>query len=477
MRSWVVPGYVEDRVLGNGASGRVVAAVHEASGWPVAIKYLAARLLRDPRFRADFRDAAELLKSLDVPEVVRVYDYVEAPGRGAAIVMELVNGVSLYQMIKHQGRVGPETALSLLRGSLLGLASAHALGIVHRDYKPENVLVDDEGITKLVDFGVAVKAGRRAPGAGTPLYMAPEQWAGGPPTSESDIYAATAVFFECLTGTPPFTGGMAQLALQHQTAPVPVEQVDEPLRALIAWGMAKEPWDRPVNAREFLRELEYTAAATYGPFWDEHGRSQLTERAVALLSLSGAGAGGGSGQALATTALGDAGRRRKILLAAAALGAIAVLAVAGTVYALQGPGSGSPAPSPAGSSSSVAPPTSPAGGQTPTTTGMPSPRPGSSSPHTGPPPASAVPPATGTPPTTSPAARTPATTSSARPTPPATHPATRPPTTARTTPVVPPPKSTTPSPPPTSAPTTTPPTSAPGDTPSGAPASSAPTVP
>jgi len=467
----MVPGYVEDRVLGNGASGRVVAAVHEASGRPVAIKYLAPRLLRDPGFLAGFRAEAEPLRSLDVPEVVRIYDYVEAPGRGAAIVMELVNGVSLYQMIKQQGPAGPEAALTVLKDSLLGLASAHALGIVHRDYKPENVLVDDEGTSKLVDFGVAVKAGRHAPAAGTPLYMAPEQWAGAPPTAESDIYAATAVFFECLTGEPPFSGGMAQLALQHETAAVPVDQVDEPLRGLIARGMAKDPWDRPDNAGELVRELEYRAAASYGPFWEERGRSQLRERGAAL--LSGVRAGGG-GQALATTVPGGTRHRRKIILAAAALSAIAVLAIAGTVYALQGTGSGSPAPGPAGSTSSVGPPTSPVSGQPPATTGMPSPQPGTSSPATGTPSASVVPPASQTPPTTIPATGKPVTTN---PAPPA-HPSSRPPTTARTTPGVPPPKSTATTPPPTSAPATTPPpTSVPGGTPSSAPASSPPAIP
>ena len=88
----------------------------------------------------------------------------------------------------------------VLKGSLLGLAAAHAMGIVHRDYKPENVLVDAEGTSKLTDFGVAARR-EQHPACGTPLYMAPEQWDGSPATPATDIYAATAVFFECLTGT------------------------------------------------------------------------------------------------------------------------------------------------------------------------------------------------------------------------------------------------------------------------------------
>jgi serine/threonine-protein kinase len=254
-----------------------------ASGQRVAIKYLAPRLFRDLQFLAGFRAEAELLKSLDVPQVVRLYDYVEAPGQGAAIIMELVNGVSLHQLIKRNGGATPETALAVLKGSLLGLAAAHALGIVHRDYKPDNVLVDAEGNSKLTDFGVAIREGRNSPAAGTPLYMAPEQWNGTPATPATDIYAATAVFFECLTGRPPFTGRPGQLRQQHIASIVPVELAHEPLRMLIARGMAKDPAARPATALDLVAELESTAAAAYGPDWEARGRGHLLARAAALL--------------------------------------------------------------------------------------------------------------------------------------------------------------------------------------------------
>src|SRR3984885_816418 len=175
---WTVPGYVEERLVGQGASGRVVAAVSEATGQRVAIKYLNTSLVREPSFMWVFRTEAQTLKSLDVPQVVHLYDYIEAPGQGAAIVMELVDGVSLHEMISQRGPTTPESALAALKGSLLGLAAAHTLGIVHRDYKPENVLIDSEGNSKLSDFGVAIRAGRQGLAAGTPLYMAPEQWDG-----------------------------------------------------------------------------------------------------------------------------------------------------------------------------------------------------------------------------------------------------------------------------------------------------------
>src|SRR5260370_23398019 len=172
-------------------------------------------------------------------------------------------------MICRQGATSAESALVVLKGSLLGLASAHQLGIVHRDYKPENVLVDGAGSSKLTDFGVAVKAGKKAPAAGTPLYMAPEQWNGEPATPATDIYAATAVFFECLTGKTPFSGRLAHLAMQHETAAVPVAMVDQPLQALIERGMAKDPRDRPPNAMEFVGELNWVASRAYSPAWAE----------------------------------------------------------------------------------------------------------------------------------------------------------------------------------------------------------------
>ena len=282
---WTVPGYVEERQVGQGASGRVVAAVSEVTGQRVAIKYLSTTLFQDPAFMGGFRSEAETLRSLDVPQVVQLYDYVESPGLGAAIVMELVDGVSLHEMISERGPTTAESALAALKGSLLGLAAAHQLGIVHRDYKPENVLVDGAGNSKLTDFGVAVKAGERAPVGGTPLYMAPEQWNGEPNSPATDVYAATAVFYECLTAKPPFSGNLMRLRTQHETMPVPLDGIDTSLHGLIARGMAKNPLDRPQSAIAFVAELEATAAAAYGPEWEERGRSHLAERVAALLPL------------------------------------------------------------------------------------------------------------------------------------------------------------------------------------------------
>lgn len=284
MSTWTVPGYTESLELGSGASGRVVLAVHVETGVPVAVKYLSDSLRTRPGFVQGFRSEARLLGGLASPFVVGLYEYVESPD-GAAIVMELVDGISLRTLLIRQGPLAPEAALTVLKGSLLGLADAHRVGVVHRDYKPENVLVGADGSSRLVDFGIAVDSGVSARIAGTPSYMAPEQWTGAPASPAADVYAVTATFFECLTRRKPYRGeNFAELALRHLDAPIPVEQVPETVRSLVARGLAKNPAERPTHAEEFVRELEAVAGAAYGPDWEERGRRALAAL-VALLPL------------------------------------------------------------------------------------------------------------------------------------------------------------------------------------------------
>ena len=133
--------------------------------------------------------------------MIRLYEYVESPS-GAAIIMELVDGISLREILRHQGATTAEAALVVLQGSLLGLAAAHQRGVVHRDYKPENVLVNGDGDSKLTDFGIAARAGDSPVAAGTLVYAPPEQFGGSPASPAGDVYAATATFYECLAGRP-----------------------------------------------------------------------------------------------------------------------------------------------------------------------------------------------------------------------------------------------------------------------------------
>jgi len=282
---WNVPGYTALKALGSGGFGDVVLARHDESGTLVAIKYLRPGLLSDMRFTTMFRSEAAVLASVDDPHVVRLYEYAESPS-GAAIVMELVNGVTLRQILEHQGGTTPEAALVVLRGSLLGLAAAHARGVVHRDYKPDNVLVDEDGTSKLTDFGIAVRSGDRTAAGGTLAYAPPEQLSGEPASPAGDVYAATATFFECLTGRPPFRGdSAAALLYQHVAKPVPVDAVPAEVRPLVAAGMAKKPHDRPADAATFVTALDEVATQAYGRGWQDRGRSHLAESALLLAAL------------------------------------------------------------------------------------------------------------------------------------------------------------------------------------------------
>jgi serine/threonine-protein kinase len=341
MQQWNVPGYTELRALGSGGFGEVILARHDASGVLVAIKYLRHDLLADPGFTGMFRGEAAVLASLDDPNVVRLYEYVESPS-GAAIVMELINGVSLHEILAHQGSTAPEAALVVLRGSLLGLAAAHQRGVVHRDYKPANVLVSGDGVSKLTDFGLAVRTGDQPLPAGTLMYVAPEQIAGGPASPAGDVYSATATFYECLTGHPPFSGESAELLRQHRAEPVPLDLVPAPLRPLVAAGMAKDPQRRPVDATTFVTELQTAAFGAYGKDWEHRGRSHMGEAALLLAGLWPSGAP----PAVQGTTARWITRLRHIAPVKAAIAAGAVIAVgaAGTALAASG-GPGSRIPS------------------------------------------------------------------------------------------------------------------------------------
>ncbi|MEU6711975.1 protein kinase [Nonomuraea sp. NPDC046802] len=280
-----VPGYTEIRELGHGGTGRVMLAVRDSDGLAVAIKHLSEPLREDAEFVARFRAEALVIREIDSPHTARLLDYVEAED-DAVIVMELVDGVTLRRLLDHEGATGAEAALTLLKGALLGLAEAHRHGVVHRDFKPENVIVTQDGDSKLVDFGVAAHVGESGSLAGTPTYMAPEQWEDAPAGPATDVYAATLVFFECLTGHRAFhAGNAAALAFQHQHQPPPLEDVEEPLRPLVEHGLAKDPAERPESAEAFLTELETTAQAAYGDDWELRGRAGLGILTVPLAAL------------------------------------------------------------------------------------------------------------------------------------------------------------------------------------------------
>lgn len=262
---WTVPGFTPVRDLGAGASGRLVLAVDDLTKTQVTIRYLAASLPRDDAFR----QRLSWLSQLEDDNLVQVYELVE-DGGDAAIVGEYVEGVSLRRLLTQP--IEPEAAVVLLSDCLLGLAAAHSKGVLHGHCTPDQTLITPGGKVKLTDLGLAVSAGRGLP-AGDPGYLAPERWQGSEQSPAADLYAATVLFFECLTGHRPFNS----TAKAHQNLAIPVENVPGPLRSLVLHGLAKEPGRRPASAADFLVELDEAVAPVYGTDWEKRGRQKITE--------------------------------------------------------------------------------------------------------------------------------------------------------------------------------------------------------
>ncbi|MEA2645846.1 MAG: eukaryotic-like serine/threonine-protein kinase, partial [Chloroflexota bacterium] len=287
-------------LIGSGTTGTVFLGHHVELDRPVAIKELAPELSDDPGFVDRFREEAATMAQLDNPHCVRVYDFIEDEDR-AFLVAEYVDGASLRKVVETSGRLTPEQSLGVLKGALLGLGRAHDMDLVHRDVKPENILVDRNGVSKLADFGQAVSLHGGIKGAagmatGTPSYMSPEQVRGKSLDQRTDIYSAGAVLCELLTGRPPFMGDNARAIMRahaFDAAPDPRDfQPGLPLTvsAMVQKALAKTPDARQQTAAEFLAELEAAAAAAYGKNWEK--RSSMKKAVLAAVPLAAVGGGG-----------------------------------------------------------------------------------------------------------------------------------------------------------------------------------------
>ncbi len=198
------------RQLGRGGMGAVYEAEDVESGEHVAVKVLAAHLSDDPGIRSRFLAEIETLKNLRSPGIVRLLSFGEQEGQ-LFFAMELVAGRSLDQMLRDGIRFDWRTTVDAALAITRALKSAHDHGVIHRDLKPGNLLVTDDGTVKLADFGIAKLFGGEAQTAqgnfvGTADYMAPEQASGKPVDNRADLYALGLVMFAMLSGGPPFRG-------------------------------------------------------------------------------------------------------------------------------------------------------------------------------------------------------------------------------------------------------------------------------
>ncbi|MEE6259716.1 serine/threonine-protein kinase [Plantactinospora sonchi] len=273
LESGVVLGgrYRLDERVATGGMGDVWRGTDVVLGRQVAVKVLLPALLADPGFIARFRAEARMLAALRHPGIVQVYDYGEdnqPTGRADYLVMEYVDGEPLSERIRAAGRLGLAETLRVVAQVAQALHAAHLGGIVHRDVKPSNLLVQADGTVRLLDFGVArsveitsITSSNAVPG--TALYMAPEQAAGRPVSAATDIYALGAVAYQCVAGDPPFTGDTPlQVAVKHlhdEPAPLP-DDVPEPVTALIGRALSKDPADRYPSAAAFARAARAAAS-------------------------------------------------------------------------------------------------------------------------------------------------------------------------------------------------------------------------
>lgn len=267
------------RKLGTGGMANVYLAEDEVLGRRVAIKILNDRHAGDDQFVERFRREAKNAASLSHPNIVSIYDRGEAEGT-YYIAMEYLDGRSLKELIVARGPAPVNIAIEYARQILTAIRFAHRHGIVHRDIKPHNVLVDAEGRLKVTDFGIARAGASQMTEAGsiigTAQYLSPEQAKGAPVDQTSDLYSVGVVLYELLTGVVPFSGDTpVEIAMKHlSSTPEPPSakraEVPRELDLVVLRALAKDPADRYQSAEEMDEDLARVASgAAVSPATEE----------------------------------------------------------------------------------------------------------------------------------------------------------------------------------------------------------------
>jgi predicted Ser/Thr protein kinase len=341
------------RAIGAGGYGAVFLGRQRSMDRPVAIKVIHPHLVSSSTAVERFHREARLAARLSDPHIVTYFDFGESDGV-LFLVMEYVRGRTLHQILREAGRLEPARAIELVSHIARGLASAHALGMVHRDLKPGNVLVTHSPsgteLVKLIDFGLVklVMGDAVTPATepltasgvlvGTPSYMSPEQVRGQDVDARTDIYALGVMLYQALVGERPIQGGTAvETAALHITKEAPRLResglaVSPELEALVARCLAKRRDDRP-DARGFLAELEALPERRGGPAPSTAPTSAATSGQVAAVGGESAGvgpetgAGGAPRGAVEATALPTSRVSRPLLAAVVVAAAIALLLV------------------------------------------------------------------------------------------------------------------------------------------------------
>ena len=260
------------REIARGGAGTVFEARHEFTGRPVALKLLRAEHARDSEHQVRFLREAQALFQARHPNVIDVLDAGFTRAGQVYLVTELFEGRSLSGLLAARGRLGVAETVGIAKQAALALTAAHARGLIHRDVKPDNMLLrrDARGVgwrVKLLDFGAAklsssdVKLTQSGQILGTPEYMSPEQLMGEEVDQRADIYGLGVTVYECLTGRVPFPGNFGQVLLavsSSQYTPLTqiVPEVPEPLALAVARALAPKAPDRYPDVRSFALDLQ-----------------------------------------------------------------------------------------------------------------------------------------------------------------------------------------------------------------------------
>ncbi len=241
-------GYRVESLVGRGGMGVVYRAWDMSLERPVALKLIAPELAQDERFRARFLRESRLAASLDHPNVVPIHEAGERDGR-LYLAMRYVEGSDLRTLLDREGTLTPERALGVLAQIADALDAAHRGGLVHRDVKPGNVLLDEDGHAYLSDFGITKQVGGASTDtgrvAGTLDYLAPEQIRGEAVDGSTDCYALACVLYECLSGAPPFRRETeAETLWAHMQDEPPSLRGHPELDPVLRKALAKEQADR-----------------------------------------------------------------------------------------------------------------------------------------------------------------------------------------------------------------------------------------
>jgi serine/threonine-protein kinase len=263
--------YRIDERIGRGSMGRVYRGEHLGLGRTSAVKVLSPGLVaRQPQMVERFRGEARAVAGLAHPNIVTVHNIGHDRGYHYIEMEYVPGGHSLKQGVVRDGAFDAIRATVLVRQVALGLAAAHRGGLVHRDVKPANVLLTPEGTAKLADFGLVRKLAEidsaGGPLAGTPTFMAPELFAGAPPSARTDLYAVGVMFFYLLTARLPFASEhLGQLIRMHRRTPAPdprrlAPEVPDELVPIVLRLLAKDPAERHASADELADELKVVSA-------------------------------------------------------------------------------------------------------------------------------------------------------------------------------------------------------------------------